>query len=92
MSGGSFNYAFMSVAQFVDELGVKLDESNEFDDPNVYSELRKIEQLSQLTSKLMKEAEWLYSGDTGEESFMKRVEAIRSEFADVDLCPPTAIA
>ena len=79
MSGGSFNYAFMSVDQFADDLNVKLVEIG-IDDLNVYRKLREIEQLSRLTAKLMKEVEWLYSGDTGEESFMKRVKLIDSEF------------
>lgn len=81
MSGGSFYYAYMSVDQFADQLSVKLDESNEFDDQDVYNKLREIEQLARFTAKLMREAEWFYSGDTGEESFMKRVDLINREFS-----------
>ncbi len=73
-------YAFMSVDQFADDLSVKLVEIG-IDDLNVYRKLREIEQLSRYTSKLMKEAEWFYSGDTGEESFMKRVDQINREFS-----------
>jgi len=82
MSGGSFNYAYGTVYQFADDLRVKLDEfdkADEFGDkrykfePETMSKLREIERLARYTARLMKEAEWLYSGDTSDASFMKRV-------------------
>jgi hypothetical protein len=82
MSGGSFNYAFMAVDRFVEELNVKLDEKQDyFDHANTYQELCDILRSARLTAKLMKEVEWLYSGDTSEESFMQRVMEIRHEFS-----------
>ena len=41
----------------------------------------KLEEISHLVdyaAKLAKEVEWLYSGDTGEDTFMERVEKINS--------------
>ena len=82
MSGGSFNYAYGTVDQFADDLGVRLDEfdkADEFGDkryefePETLAKLREIERLARYTARLMKEAEWLYSGDTSDASFMKRV-------------------
>ena len=90
MSGGSFNYAYGTVDQFADELGVRLDEfdkADEFGDkrykfePETMSKLREIERLARYTARLMKEAEWLYSGDTGDASFMKRVGEIERDNA-----------
>lgn len=86
MSGGSFDYAFCRVDQFAAELCMRLDEHdqvNEWGDkpnefgPETLAKLREIEYLARHVAKLMKEAEWLYSGDTGEESFMRRVGEIR---------------
>ena len=85
MSGGSFDYAYSKVEFFVDCLEVKLDQHDRVDrfgcTPNDYSpvvldKLRQILLLSRYTAKLMREVEWLYSGDTSEESFMKRVQQI----------------
>jgi hypothetical protein len=39
--------------------------------------------MADITAKLMKEAEWFYSGDTGEESFVERVDEILAEVEDV---------
>lgn len=87
MSGGSFDYAYGRVDQFADELGVRLDEhdrKNEYGEtpydfePATLAKLREIEALARHTAKMMKEAEWLYSGDTSDESFMARVREIES--------------
>lgn len=88
MSGGSFNYAYMHTSNFADELGCKLDEFDKVDDweqkpnyfePAVLAKLREIKTLAERAALLMKEAEWLYSGDTGEESFLRRVAAIEGK-------------
>jgi 3-methyladenine DNA glycosylase Tag len=39
--------------------------------------------MVRVTSALMKEVEWLYSGDTSDDSFMKRVAGIE---AHLDWC------
>lgn len=85
MSGGAFNYAYTHTDTFAAELCTLLDERNKVDQwgyrPNevsdqVYMTLRKIQRMAYVTAKLMREAEWLYSGDTSEELFMSRVEQI----------------
>lgn len=90
MSGGSFDYACYRVDQFADELGLRLDEFDKKDEwgyqpnkfePATLAKLREIEALARHTAKLMKEAEWLYSGDTGDDSFMERVREIESSNA-----------
>ena len=87
MSGGSFDYAFCRVDQFADDLGVRLDEFDKKDEwgyqpnkfePATLAKLREIEKLARHTAKLMKETEWLYSGDTSDDSFMDRVSVIES--------------
>ena len=85
MSGGSFDYAGYKVQQFADELANKLDErGNMCSDgwqepvwpPEVNAKLREIEQQARKVGRLMIEAEWLYSGDTGEDTFLARVKEI----------------
>jgi hypothetical protein len=42
----------------------------------VSDKLYEIAQLSEYVGLLMKEAEWLYSGDTGEDTFISRMHKI----------------
>ena len=90
MSGGSFNYAYCRVNEFADDLGMRIDEADAIDEfgyqpnkfsPAVLSSLRSIESLARLTAQLMREAEWLYSGDTSEESFLARAAKIAEDDA-----------
>lgn len=83
MSGGSFDYAYSRVEGFAGELADKLARNDVEEDgwkygfePATVAKLREIEALARKAAALMKEAEWLYSGDTGDESFMKRVHCI----------------
>jgi hypothetical protein len=90
MSCGSFDHAYERVDQFANELGSRLDEhakTNEYGEtpydfePETLAKLREIEALARHTAKLMREAEWLYSGDTSDDSFMERVGEIESSNA-----------
>ena len=85
MSGGSFDYAYCRVSQFANELGLRLVEVNAVDEygdkPNevsdeAHAKLRSIERLARHVSQLMREAEWLYSGDTCSGTFLQRVREI----------------
>ena len=84
MSGGSFNYAYTTVVYFCDDLENKIENNstvNEFYEcygytQDVIDKLKEIKNLAVTIASLMKEVEWLYSGDTGEETFMKRVKVI----------------
>jgi len=82
MSGGSFNFAYSRVNEFVETLQERLDnieETNEYGEqpnkfsPEVIQMLREIEQTVRTTALVMKEVEWLYSGDTGEDTFVTNV-------------------
>lgn len=75
MSGGSFDYAYFHTAQFADALENKLDNPNEYCnwDPEVVLILRKLVNDARNVSVRMKEAEWLYSADTSEKTFLERL-------------------
>lgn len=88
MSGGSFDYAYYKAEQFADDLAnyiADADKVNEWGEspykfePVTLAKLREIEKLARYTAKLMKEAEWLYSGDTSDDSFMERVTKIEKD-------------
>lgn len=92
MSGGSFDYAYSRVVQFANELDLKLSESGKQDEwgsypyqfePATLTKLREIEAMARKTAGLMREAEWLYSGDTGDKSFMERVAEIEGTNAEL---------
>ena len=86
MSGGSFDYAYARMHDFADDLRNKLAEQGQVVDgwevgtwpAEVAVKLEEISHLVDYAAKLAKEAEWLYSGDTGEDTFMERVEKINS--------------
>ena len=90
MSGGHFDYAYLQPEMFADDLEKDiLRNDDELGDPPLWSfkygygqetiaKLTEIMKMARLVSKLMKEAEWLYSGDTGEESFARRVAEIEN--------------
>jgi hypothetical protein len=82
MSGGAFDYAYFRTEQFVDDLGDEM-KKNHIKDKYGYStdfseatinQLKIIRDLCKEAAFLMREAEWLYSSDTGEDSFAKRIE------------------
>lgn len=86
MSGGSFNYAYHHVSSFVYELKNKLDaqqhgEAEKMPD-TVLKMLSRISVVAELSSDLMREVEYLFSHDTSEGTFMRRVEKIMDEFSD----------
>lgn len=86
MSGGSFDYAYARMHEFADDLRDMLSQQGQKKDgwevgtwePAVAAKLAEIAAFVDHAAKLAKEAEWLYSGDTGEDTFMERVEKINS--------------
>ncbi len=79
MSGGSFDYAYGHVSRFADELEDKLDEKldklsgeQEFS-PEVIAELRQILTQARRFAEVMHAVEWLYDGDYGEKTFLKKL-------------------
>ena len=87
MSGGSFDYAYRHMTDFADDLRCKLAQQGVIVDggkvgtwePQVAAKLAEIAALVDHAAKLAKEAEWLYSGDTGEDTFMGRVAKIEEK-------------
>lgn len=87
MSGGSFNYAYSRVEQFAEELRAKIADNGKENDygekrefsPETIALLQSIAEYSERTAKLMRAAELLYSGDTGEDSFSATVLGVCSE-------------
>lgn len=88
MSGGSFDYAYARANEFAYELANKLDQFDKVtewgDKPNLFppevlAKLREIQATAEQAAKLMKEVEWLYSGDTGSDTFMRRVADIEAK-------------
>jgi hypothetical protein len=82
MSGGAFDYNCFKISQFAEELKNKIDENdveNEYGYAFRYSEetiekLLHCQRVIELAGKLAHEIEWLYSGDIGEDTFLKRIE------------------
>ena len=81
MSGGAFDYAYSRVLQFAEDLRAKIANNGKEDDygdklgfsPQTITLLQSIAEDAERTAKLMKAAEWLYSGDTGEDGFAASV-------------------
>jgi hypothetical protein len=87
MSGGSFDYAYARMHEFAEELRDMLSQQGQRKDgweigtwkPEVAAKLAEIAAIVDHAAKLAREAEWLYSGDTGEDTFMERVARIEEK-------------
>jgi tRNA G26 N,N-dimethylase Trm1 len=85
MSGGSFDYCYSAVNEFVGVLEIKLRNNNKKSDgfsydfgPEIVNELEKVRDECTKVGALMKAVEWLYSGDFGPETFLKEIAKIYS--------------
>lgn len=77
MSGGHFDYAYSQVLTFAEALESDLRGHNPtfehgIKDPKVLARLDKLVRQAKDMTELMMAAEWLFSGDDGEETFMER--------------------
>ena len=90
MSGGAFDYAYSRVLQFAEDLRAKIANNGKEDDygdklgfsPQTITLLQSIAEDAERTAKLMKAAEWLYSGDTGEDDLAASVLGVCPEEYD----------
>ena len=82
MSGGAFDYSFTTVNQFVDDLDEKLKDPEWRFSSKVKKKLNQILKQAIFFSETMREVEWLYSGDTGEDTFLERIKTIEKELAN----------
>jgi len=91
MSGGSFDYKCFQISAFADELKHKIDVNDDDTEDDwggtlgdqystgTIAALTNIQKMIELSGKLAREVEWLYSGDHGEESFQRLVSDIFKE-------------
>ena len=90
MSGGSFDYAYSRVLQFAEDLRAKIADNGKENDygekcefsAQTIARLQSIVEDAERTAKLMKAAEWLYSGDTGEDDLSASVLGVCPEEYD----------
>ena len=88
MSGGEFDYNCFKISQFAEELQHKIETNLNKDDygysynmsDEVLEKLKAAQKLIELAGKLAREIEWLYSGDHGEESFVRLYDKIMKEY------------
>lgn len=87
MSGGHFDYNCFRISQFADDLEHEI-KNNDVKNDYGYEEglhnetlelLAKIHKIIELSGKLAKEVEWLYSGDVAEDSFVPSANKILDE-------------
>jgi len=76
MSGGAFQYAFTRVQQFADDVRERIAEHpKSFSDAEV-ERLRLLAEHCGVVADWMKAAEWLASGDTGEDVFLRDTQGL----------------
>ena len=89
MSGGHFGdcgYDYYKVAQFADELEVEIQDKKDVYGCSYNFSPEVIEYLKEQLPKMRKMAEimrhidYLYSGDHGEDSFLRRVKEVESKY------------
>lgn len=91
MSGGHFDYGCFKISQFADELQHEIDVNEDKTEDEYGStigynfgieamaRIMMCQKVIKLAGDLAKEIEWLYSSDTGEESFCEYVDKIMDE-------------
>lgn len=87
MSGGAFNYAYARAEYMANELRdmLAVDSRTRLENgeakwrPETIQALHDVVSITEVASKMMKEAEWLYSYDTSEDTFLSRVQRIKNE-------------
>jgi hypothetical protein len=97
MSGGHFNdcgYEYYKVSQFADELeqeilnnGREGTTENGYEwypnhEPEVIEYLKKQIPILNKVAEIMRHIDFLYSGDHGDDSFMKRVKEVEAKYND----------
>jgi hypothetical protein len=80
MSGGEFGYAYGRVEYFCELLTDKINNKEYAFSEETSSLLEDILDGVEIAGELMKEVEWLYSGDTGEDSFQENIEEILAKY------------
>ncbi len=83
MSGGHFNYAYFHVKDFVETLEKDLGNPSEYEwvgglSKETISALKEIAEEAARMAELMRAAEWLFSGDTSEDTFLDTVKRLKS--------------
>lgn len=87
MSGGSFNYAYNTIAEFAKELDDRLVNASKVnqwnEQPDLFGQqtldkLRQIQLAATHFSELMRTVEYLYSGDIRDDTFLNRVSEIEN--------------
>lgn len=100
MSGGSFNYAYNTVAEFAKELDDRLVNASKVnqwnEQPDLFGQqtldkLRQIQLAATHFSELMRTVEHLYSGDIGDDTFLNRVGEIENA-ASLASTPAASVA
>lgn len=77
MSGGHYEYAYFKIDNLASSIKEDIDRNDipdEYGFKHNFSEktmdnMKKLHAMLIVSAKLAKEAEWLYSGDTGEDQF-----------------------
>lgn len=73
MSGGHFDYGCLKISQFAEDLKHELEYNTEKYDEKTLAVLRQCQALIEKAGEVAHDVEWLYSGDTGEDSFLSLV-------------------
>lgn len=83
MSGGSFDYKCFVIREFAEELKEKIECNEEsFYSPLIMDVLKECQKSIEMAAELAHHVEWLYSGDHGEESFLKLVNETLEKYTD----------
>lgn len=89
MSGGHFDYAYSRTRDFADQLEADLESNSDFvvsmleQEERLRPALEKTAKIANLTAKLMCDAEWLFSGDTSEDIFLRQFEEFGNEMRNL---------
>lgn len=92
MSGGHFDYNCFRIYEFAEDLQREIDQNDdktidswgnavgfEFSKETI-ERLQTVQKIIEIAGNLAKETEWLYSGDHGEETYIRLIDEILEDF------------
>jgi len=83
MSGGSLDYVYWKVEDAVDRIVEEISRIDYYEEKTV-NMLKMTAAMANVTAKLLKEAEWLFSGDNGDESYSRNIQEIITKYEPIN--------
>ena len=84
MSGGSLDYVYYKVQNAVDDMIKEISDNPDWYEGETLELIKNTITFANITAKMLKEVEWLFSGDNGDKSFCRNMNDIADKYGQMD--------